>query len=269
MADATKLHFMRIRKRGEPEWFDAQTDFRKLLPEVINMAIDAMEIRGEWNSGDVRYLRDCFRVFRIRTLEDAARVSVQTDEFLSALSKLPDRMLNELRTLVLRAMLCVYALFCRRDSSADQDALQAMLSYSFVDALGDSLSAETRAAISRDVSSRHSLLVQNRVEADGRVVCLEDDKWCTDRAKDVARRLMSASGDRSWDALSHACDRMFEEGGRSDMELMALALAFPSYRNPCLEVEIDGSPEGEGADAEGAGGAPSVPVDGGTIPDGG
>lgn len=242
MAEATKLHISRIRKKGEPDWFDPQTDLRRVFPGIFMEAADALIDMHEDGGAlyeDFLYIRACIEVLRIRILEDKTPVSQQIREFFDALSNV-NREARDLWLGFTYAMLtCVYALFCRRDSTVDREQLQAMMEYGRLTALKDLLSDGTWEIVKKEIGSRTSLLVQNRTDRDAFAQCIESGE-IIDHIQNIAARFINASGDTSWNGLAKACDDQFSTpSGKSVAESIALGLAYPTYRNPSLDLEMD------------------------------
>ena len=243
----TKLHISRIRKRGEPDWYDPQTDIRKIVPVVMLEVLDLHLLQYPEDSQeakDLLYIRNCVEIFRIRILEDEARVSVQVGEFFKAIGCVSTSVRESWLCGCMTVLMSVYALFCRRDSAAEHNELRTIVEYGRLCALKDLLTADTWAIVERELHDRGSLLVQNRTDPSSAAVCHETGKMF-EGLKELAARFINASGDQSWDAKADACDEQFlTPGVKSDTVNLALALAYPTYSHPTLDVELDQPDEG-------------------------
>lgn len=247
MADEkAKLHFVRVRKPGEPGFLDPQTDIRSIVPDVCEAALARLEdeCEGRPEAQEFDYLRQCFRVFRIRVLEDPAGVDAQVTEFLDAVDKVRADTRDAWFRRVVCALLCVYALFCRRDSAADRDTLEAMLDSTYATTLKELLPPDVHAVVMGHLRKRLAPLLRGtKPRGSGAVVCAETGEEI-DRVKDIAAAFIGASGADDWNSKAALCDAEFSTPGRkSDGQLVALALAYPNYRqlNLMVEVEKDGS----------------------------
>ena len=239
---SSTLHIFRSRKRGEPDWFDPQTDLRRVVPaammEAVDYFIDVYEDKPEIREAFF-HIRNCIEIFRIRLLEDKAHVSLQISEFFDALSGVPVLVRDIWLHGSFRILICVYGLFCRRDSIVDQDALKTMMEYGRLSSLKDLLSEETWAKVKKEIQTQVSLLVHNRTDKDGIAVC-EETGQIIEGIQDIAARFINASGDQDWNSKAAACDEQFyTPDGKSDAVNIAMALAYPTYSNPTLDVELN------------------------------
>lgn len=248
----TKLHFSRIRKRGDPVFLDPQTDIRKIVPSIMCLAIMNMEEyykskHQEQDEADSLYLHNCIKVFQIRILEDPMALSSQIQEFFDAIVKVQSHVLVTWFSQVVQACMCIYALFCRRDSAADAKELHAILEYTRLLPLEKLLSASTYALVKKELESSTSLLVQSNIDTSSCVICHETCEMM-EHLKELACMFMQCSGDQDWNSLAAACDREFSTQSRKSTEQsIALALAYPTYKFPTLTVEVE---EDNGPDTE-------------------
>lgn len=234
-----KLIFSRVRKRGEPDWLDPQTDIRRILPAVILNVLGGMEDKYGGRPdvlSDILYVHNCFRVFQIKIMEDPTPVDEQVDEFVKALAKVNKDVLCLIASDVVLAMLGIYSLFCRRDAVTDKESLHAMLEQARLIPYSRLLSPETHNAVRSELAAKVPLLVQNKTNEDGIAVCMETGE-VLDHLKDIACGFMAISGNQTWEELSKACDKEFGSRPMSDQVAIALALAFPTYERPTLMVE--------------------------------
>ena len=235
MANAV-LHFSRVRRQGEALYFDPQTDIRLILPNVMQAAMERLldEYADKPEEKALLHLSTCVRILQIRLEEDSLPMDAQLGEFMKAIEEVPAEIVNLWMGTVVRAMICAYALFMRRDAQSDSAALAAMLESTKLSLYRVSLQPGTYQKVREELGSSVPLLVQNKTR-DGVVVCHETGE-VMERVKDIARLCMGCTGDRSWNALADACDEQFNAGKHTGKEQMALALAFPTYSHPCLTV---------------------------------
>ena len=248
-----KLHIFRFRAVGEPSFYDSNTDIRSMFPKIVDYVLSMMEDKYDSTDRmqDILYLHQCVEVFKIRIIEDKLAVESQVTEFLAAIVEVPAELRFEFTGMVFNAFFCIYALFCRRDSAVDGDALQAMLEYTRLSLLKDLLSPETYGKVKEELQAKVPLLVQSNVSTGSVAVCQETGEEFT-RLKEIACQFMSCSGNQSWNTLADLCDKEFLGGkNMSDSVGMALALAYPTYKHPTLSVELtkDGT-EGKAEEPE-------------------
>lgn len=243
-----KLHYVRSRKPGEPDFFDPQTDIRHILPELLSVVLARLEdeYANRPEAEDFKYLQASLRVFRIRILEDNTGVDAQVTEFLDAVAKVSDHARYLWCSRMLSAMLCIYALFCRRDSAADRDALTAMLNYTQATSFKELLPPDVYVGLLEQLRKAGvSLLVSNKTTAEGIAVCAETGDIIP-RIKDIAAMFISASNADSWEKKAELCDREFSNPSiKSDHARIALALAYPTYKQQNMVVEVESDNETE------------------------
>lgn len=243
MEENTKLHFTRARVKGEPDFFDPQTDFRRLLPAVSKMSVMALEDNADDDGikEDFRYLHNCFHIFCIRILEDPQPIDKQCDAFIAALAKCRKTSVDLWFRTIGTYFLLLYGLFCRRDAASDADSLLAMFEYSRLALYQSALKPATYAAMQEDLRAAGILKpVENKTTDDAVIACSELPEKTIKHCKQLARMYLSASGDTSWEALAAACDKGFStSGGNSDdMKKIVLGLAYPDYNTPFLSLEV-------------------------------
>ena len=99
----TKLHIFRVRARGEADFYDPQTDIRKLLPYIGIMVIEDLKVaykddpRAQF---DLSYLWNCLNVFRIRVSEDNTPLTEQMLRFVEAINQVTPEILHQFTTSV-------------------------------------------------------------------------------------------------------------------------------------------------------------------------
>ena len=259
-----KFHITRIRQQGA-EWYDPQTDIKKILPDVVELVTSMME-ELEIDKGKrarLARLHECLRILFVRISEDNTPLDIQLEEFLKALNECPADILIDWYAQVFTALLCVFALFSRRDSVTDKEDYITMLEYTRLSALRDSLPdgvlGEIKQKYGLGRGSVFTPLVQSRVVQGG--VAVTEDGHILEGLKKIACRYMSCSGAEGWNELAAACDESFMDGKeKTDMEKIALGLSYPTYRYPTMQLEVqqdDGS-KNEAKQTEDQGGPGSV-----------
>lgn len=246
-APGTKFHYSRVRKRGEPAWFDPQTDIRQVLPASFIAVVTSMEeqYEGMPELEHILQLHNYIRIFQIRVVEDTTPLDKQVAEFFNALATVPGDVLTAFLSRLTSVLLCIYALFCRRDAVTDREAIQAMFEYARLSTLSEVLSTETYRKVKDELRAAVPLAVQSRTTSSDAVVCLETGDEM-ERVKEMASLFLSCSGKCDWNAMAEACDKAFNaatdgKSELSDKEAIALALAYPTYKHPTLTVTTDGT----------------------------
>lgn len=242
-----KFHVTRIRQAGG-EWYDPQTDIKRIIPDVLETVTSQMEELSSDNTEakQLAYLHECLRIFLLRITEDTTPLDSQLSEFLEALSVCPAQLLHKWLLQVGSALLCVFGLFSRRDSAVDNKAYDAMMGYTQISLLKNLLPAGVWGEIKEKAGNNDSVLnplVQSRTVTGGEAFCFETQGILTN-LKAIARRYMSCSGAPTWNELAEACDKAFMDGKqKSDMEQIALGLSYPTYKYPTMQLEVDGGSE--------------------------
>ncbi len=240
----TKLHFTRVRSKGDSTYYDPQTDIRAVLPTAVKVTLDLlMQIcRDDWVKKEFSYLARCYAVYQIRLAEDGEHLVKQQAEFQRAINKVS----ASTRFLWMENLFCVlnaiYGLFTRRDVKTDGAAIRGMLNTAQQSALLSLVSQEQADDIITKFQERGKLYAENPcINPNGVAVCEETDQ-VVENIKELAGVFISHEGPSDWNSLSEACDAYFmsDEGDQlDDKSKMAVALAYPSYEKPYLDVEVD------------------------------
>lgn len=236
----TRLHFSRVRAKGEPSFFDPMTDIRQLLPAFAKTIIEGLELQHEELADDFRYLHSCLCVFQLRIIEDPAPVDEQIDEFFDALYKCNRKALSLWVTALLMVQFTVYGLFCRRNAKTDSRGLRGMLEYAALASYKSVLSPDTYKKMQAELRAADVLFSQdNETVNTGFAVCHETGE-ILESVQAIAHMFISCSGDRSWKELSKACDEAYEVGPTKPgvLDRIAIALAYPAYGVNTLTVEV-------------------------------
>ena len=242
----TKLHFTRIRAKGEPVFFDPQTDIRQLLPAVAKSAVLSLQDQypdDEELQHDLYYIHNCICICQIRLAEDTTPVDEQVAAFLAAIDKCRPAAVYAWKSRVFTMMLMLFALFVRSDAKVDKDQLSTMVSMIQLVPLSKLVAPEIYKKVRDDLTERLPAKLNATCYPQGcKIVCEETGEQIRG-AKALIRLFVSASGDTSWEGLARACDEAFSTPGiKSDAQSIALALAYPDYEHRTLSVEVE--PEG-------------------------
>lgn len=237
----TKLHFTRYRAKGEPDFYDPQTDFRRLLPAAAKLCLEQLQeqFSGHPQFSDFQYLHGCICVLQIRMVEDPAPIDELMREFLNAVQKCDTASLNIWLANMMTLLFSLYGLFCRRDCKVDENALRNMMSWCQLGTYKDVLSYDTYKQMKAELYEAAVLQApQNVVSGQGFVQCAETG----DTIKNVqmlAGMLINHTGCENWNVLAACCDRAIES--RPDLtqtQEIALTLAYPRYEDRSLAVEV-------------------------------
>lgn len=241
----TKLHFMRIREEGEKAFYDNQTDIRALLPEVTEITLDVLDqitddkkLKKEYD-----YLTRCFRIFQIKIKEDPTDVVKLVNDFYAAICKVSPKAFTQWAGTTYILLLTAYALFDRRDAKTDKDAMRKLMSTAKLSALCICLPPELLEQVNNVYKKNREVLdEQFAPTADGRIVCEETGDIVITDIKKMATMLIGYEGPNDWESVARACDSYFmsEKGKQlTDHQQMLVALAYPTYDKPYIEVEED------------------------------
>lgn len=256
----TKLHVFRVRARGEADFYDPQTDVRKLLPYISIMVVEDLKKVYENDAQaqyDLSYLWNCINVFRIRVSEDTTPLTDQMLRFMEAIRQVNPEILHKFTTSIFVMLTVVYAVYQRRDIMVDGPGQAQMLATARL--------ADFMSLVPSDVaSSLHRTLKDNamfkeqivsvdprstaQVARNGEIV----DTW--NNLKERAKLFIQAEGDMSWEGIAEACDQVFVALAPKldNQSKAALCLAYPDYKYPtqCEFDEEDGKAESTDASGE-------------------
>ena len=247
----TKLHFTRVRSKGDSSFYDPSTDIRQLLPSIIKTTLVSLQDKYEGTPlmEDFRTLHNFFCVFQIRLAEDPQPCANQIQDFFSAVRQVSAGALHIWLEHMAILLLCVYGLYTRRDIRTDGSVVSAMLDTGRYAALMAGLSEETKQRIKQEVgvSGIEQLTSPGREDIDARgfAVC-EETSEVIENIKALASLYLSHTGEGDWNSLAEACDREFQRGDdKPDRANVALALSYPTYKQPCLRVSTNESAESQ------------------------
>lgn len=234
----TKLHFTRVRSKGDSSYFDPQTDIRAIFPTAAKMTLGILmdAVKDEQLSKDFEYLAKCYNIFQIRLMEDPSELARQVADFESAIRRVQPKALAVWRETMLCLLNCLYALFTRRDVATDGKAIKNMLNAAQQATILQKLPPE----LQERVRAAFEPVEEDAVtDPNGKVVC-EETEQVIENIKELAALFISHSGPGDWTSLSIACDSFYsspEADKLKDGEKMAVGLAYPSYELPYLTVE--------------------------------
>lgn len=249
----TKLHFSRIRPMDVPRFVDPQADIIEVVGRAISAAIADIEIAAQKlgiTEEDTAKLVGLLQVFSIRLRQDPASLVDQMTEFTAAFKAVPEKVTALFMQLFGYAILVQYALFMRRDAKFDnRDVLKIMPSTMLL--LNSFATLDTTqkvhqfaqycSSMVRDVldtvNAQKSVLDQAGVSAlaplqDGTCIQLPN-------IKAAAFKSVGGSASDSWQTLSQKCAVMLQADKGTDREQVAAALAYPSYKYPFLDAQLE------------------------------
>jgi hypothetical protein len=234
-----KLHIVRVRGRGDGTFYDPQADFRGILPNIAVLTLGELEDSTEDQEAKQAYkhLYHSFRIFQLRLLEDSTPLNEQLKLFHTAVSTVPLKYRETWRAAFMEVLLSLYALLMRRD--------QPMRGRDFKDLVN----AAGMLSLQKRLSPEHyrqvcSWLGEEGVDStfpvsqESTAICEETGDKFT-RLRDIAARLVNADGAETWEEMADLCDKQFNADGLADVENIALALAYPTYRHPTMRVEVE------------------------------
>ena len=246
----TKLHIFRVRARGEADFYDPQTDIRKLLPYIGLMVIDDMKVAYKDDpmaQYSISYLWNCLNVFRIRISEDNTPLAEQMLRFVEAINQVPQNIFSRFTTSVFVMLTTVYALYQRRDIQIDGPGQAQMLATArladFMSMLPQECAEKLHSCVKANPAFQEKFVSVDQtsnaeVAKDGKVVDMFTN------LKERARLFLPADGDQSWEALAEACDQCFQmlPADAPVQTKAALCLAYPDYKYP-TQCEFDEATE--------------------------
>lgn len=244
-----KLHFTRIRAEGEKAFFDDQTDIRAILPAITEITLDVLTqiTDDEQLRKDYDYLTRCFRIFQIKVKEDPTDIVLLINEYFRAIGKVSVKALAQWSTTMYILAMTVNALFERRDAKTDAKDIRKMLNTAKLSALSAALPAELAEKVNECFKHNNEVFDEQYSPInDGSVKSLEFGTTVITDIKKLATLIIGYEGPNDWELLARACDDCFtsERGKKlSDQELLIIGMAYPSYDNPCIEMEGDNNVE--------------------------
>lgn len=240
--EPTKLHFTRVRSKGDSTFYDPQTDIRAIYPTAAKITLDClMEVtKDEKLRKDYEYLAKCYAVYQIRLMEDPTNLIQQVAEFERAIRKVPPKVLVVWQEMMLCLLNSLYALFTRRDVHTDGKAVKGMLTTAVEAAMLQKLPKDQQEAIYHAFCDAGLTYEEEAViDPNGKVVC-EETEQVLENIKELAGIFISHSGKGDWNSLAAACDAFFgskDADKLTNEQKIAVALAYPTYETPYLTVE--------------------------------
>lgn len=239
-------HMTRIRAKNEPDFYEPNTDIRKLFPAAADIAIRYLQnVYKDLPQvyGDLDYLYKCFKILQIRLAEDPSGLDAQLQEFSEAVRKAPAHVQMMWLHAQFKLLTAVYALFYRRDTKTDRKSVLGILEQASLILYKDVLSTETYALVEKELK-RAGLLEGDAgcVVKKGLAVCPEDGH-VVDTIKEAAVAFLGCDEGATWNQLADSLDAAFREKPMDDHTAMCVALAYPSYGHNDLTVTIEGKTE--------------------------
>lgn len=239
----TKIHFTRVRSKGEPSFYDPQTDIRKIVPATMKIAASIIESKYPEGTSEfdvATHIRKCIAIFQLRSVEDKTHTTDQLIEFIEAISKTNSKVVLEWIVYTNILMMSSYYLFCRRDAALDSEEYKDIIDYSAFSLIATALTKEERENIENKIKSNTgSFRTIKNIINEGGIIVKDDMSVLTRNAQAFAKLLISCSGDTDWNSLARACEQELENNEHSKEEEAVLALAYPRYEDPGLSVEVD------------------------------
>ena len=240
--EKTTLHFTRVKSRGDATFYDPQSDMRVVLPTAVKMTQDLLMqfVKDPTLKQEFSYLAKCYAIYQIRLVEDKTDMLTQVREFEAAMEKVQPAIRAVWYETMFTLMNAVYGLFTRRDAKTDGAEIQGMLNTAEQAALLSVVTPEQATDISNKLREKGMLYAENtRIDTNGYAVCVETDEVIKN-IKQLAHVFIDHQGSDSWNSLAAACDACFDNPDTAkldDKTQIAIALAYPSYEHPTLEVE--------------------------------
>lgn len=212
-------------------FMDPEADIRKIYPNVakaVAMELEDFNVDNPEAAAAYKTIHNYLVIMEIRLGEDHMPCSQQITAFYRALDTVPRQYVDEWMRSVNVAMNIVYGLFYRRDYAYDGNPC--------VDYTKEAMTAV------RDMRDKGMFKSPTReyYNEDGYAIDTDTEK-VFGRIQHIAKNHLQPNSDMSWDDLAEACDREFgvasEQG--DDFKAMALALSYPTYKYPTLEVELE------------------------------
>jgi hypothetical protein len=238
----TILHFTRVKSRGDSSFYDPQSDVRVVLPTAVKMTQDLLMqfVKDPALKQEFSYLAKCYAIYQIRLMEDSTDLVTQVREFEAAMEKVQPAVRAVWYETMFTLMNAVYGLFARRDAKTDGAEIRGMLNTAEIAALASVVSPEEAADINQKLRERGMLYAEHtKVDTNGYAVCVETDEVIKN-IKQLAHVFIDHQGSDKWNDLAAACDACFDDPNTAkldDKTQIAIALAYPSYEHPTLEVE--------------------------------
>ena len=242
--EETKLHFTRVRSKGDSSFYDPQSDIRVILPTVAKMTLDVlMQVNtDDWLKKEFSYLAKCYAIYQIRLAEDSTNMVQQVAEFENAVQKASPRAKMLWMHAMFALLNAVYGLFTRRDAKTDGAAIRGMLNTAQQAAVLSLVTPEQAKDIINKFRERGELYEESpSIDINGVAVCIENDE-VVKNIKQLAHVFIDHTGSDDWNELSKACDAYFLSADADKLDnqsAVAVALAYPSYEKPYLEAVAD------------------------------
>jgi len=240
--ERTTLHFTRVKSRGDSTFYDPQSDIRVVLPTAVKMTQDLLMqfVKDPTLKQEFSYLAKCYAIYQIRLVEDGTDMITQVREFEAAMEKVQPAIRAVWYETMFTLMNAVYGLFARRDAKTDGADIRGMLNTAEQAALVSVVSPEQATDIINKFRERGMLYAEDtKIDTNGYAVCVETDEVIKN-IKQLAHVFIDHQGSDDWNKLAEACDTCFDNPNTAaldDKTQIAIALAYPSYEHPTLEVE--------------------------------
>ena len=245
-----KMHFLRMRTKNSQEPFvDPMSDIKVVMKQLFKELPIAFGMTFK-DSDKVDYLKAYFKVFCTRLEEDRAPLDEQLDVFeVSLLELLTDEERNWLYYYTFEYMLATFALYERRDGAVDSRERGAIRAASALLAMREQLCPTLFERMKNDLAEAGKNFNKAPKDITVDALCVEDDKKTVKDIKEhVADLLMPGC---TWEEAAKACDNYALNSIESDDKAIAASLAYPDYKVPYFESEVEngtGKAAGEAKD---------------------
>ena len=239
--DVKQLHFSRARApHVQGPFVDPMADIK----EVIEQSFQCLPLLFGKAFGDEKndYLKAYLRVFQTRLAEDKAPMLEQLAIFEGAMKeRFTKEELEFIRDYIFHFVMATYALHYRRDACTDMKDRQAMRATAGLLSLFGVAKKETLEAFDKELGE-HTLQLKEELPSTACIDahCIEDSNKTVRDIKGLVATLFEPGC--TWEEAAKACDayaqNAIEQNGIKEQEVAA-ALAYPDYKYPYFEGEVD------------------------------
>lgn len=232
------LHFMRVREKDTPVFTDPSAD----LGSIVTAGLDAVFELMDTTDPQVRELKGYMQVYNTRLLEDPQPLIKQYIEFQQALNGFSRRcpeIMSEFLYLFTQYILSAYALLLRRDGKIQPDDSYKFKSGCILLALMPGISFGAAKELSEYIPKFAGY--KPELLASEATAVTKDQVKRLEQIKAAARGIVGATAAMTWEETADKCDKYFstsQDAEHSTEDNIKVALAYPSYNEPCDSVEV-------------------------------
>lgn len=243
MAD-NKLHFLRLRRKDSTEPFcDPMADIKQVVQQAFKdlpvLYKEVFKDEEKANEEKADYLKAYLKVFITRLEEDKTPLLKQLDDFTGAMqSKFTKEELALFEQMLGRYVLHTFALYERRDGSVDAKERGAIRAAGAVLELKQLLPEELFKQVLEALpeASKQLQHFDNTVSTVD-ALCVEDASKTIKNIKDVVAWHFNSG--HTWEETAKACDSYVQTADNITDKEIAAALAYPDYKSPYFEIEVE------------------------------